>query len=72
MQIGQGVIPKTKTQEYYLNMYKAYTEFGILPSQFKKELSRDIKIMHLIDNTFKQRKYELHKLEELRNSYKFK
>lgn len=54
-------------QDYILQMYTAYKEFKILPSQFKKELSHDMKMMHQIENALKYQSQRIQDIQSLQS-----
>lgn len=53
-------------QDYILQMYTAYKEFKILPSQFKKELSHDMKMMHEIENALKYQSVRIQNIQSMK------
>jgi len=53
-------------QDYILQMYTAYKEFKVLPSQFKKELAHDMRMMHQLENALKHQSVRLQNLESMK------
>lgn len=47
-------------------MYTAYKEFKVLPSQFKKELSHDMKMMYQLENVLKYQSVRIQNLESMK------
>lgn len=55
LDINDDVIPKTEVQRHLLNMTNMFFQHNILPSQYKKESSNDIRYIIAIQNAYKSR-----------------